>query len=227
MNDDRTISSDLAAAWEDLNKSAREPGWQLAWLDTSRGLLVVECIDKAWLTQLRLVATKMTERLNSALPEPAIKNIAGCIQEVHVLVTGSRTWDDRQAVADALLDAWHDAVQTVSPEVHFTVVHGDCPTRADAIAKQWAIDNSVFHHAVPANWSGPCTASCPDTPHRKSNRHGEYCPMAGHYRNQLMVDMGIDLVLAFHRNNSRGTADCIRRATKAGIPVRILEEQHG
>jgi hypothetical protein len=38
--------------------------------------------------------------------------------------------------------------------------------------------------------------------------------------------MGADLVLAFRRNNSRGTTDCISRAKRAGIPVRILEDHH-
>jgi hypothetical protein len=42
-----------------------------------------------------------------------------------------------------------------------------------------------------------------------------------------MVDMGADLMVAFHLNNSRGTADCISRAEQAGIPVRVLKEQHG
>ncbi|WP_218109079.1 DciA family protein [Streptomyces sp. LUP47B] len=222
------LNTELVAAWASL---LRQPhgsyGWTPAWFDETRGLLVVECINTAWLTQLRLAAPKMAEKLNTALPAPIIKKVVGCIQEVHVLVTGSRTWDDHQAVANALLDAWHDAVQTVSPEVHFTVVHGDCPSGADAIAKQWAIDNRVFHHAVPADWAGPCTPDCPPTPHRKTSRRGEYCPLAGHHRNQLMVDMGIDLVLAFRRNNSRGTTDCINRAKSAGIPVRILEDQHG
>ena len=213
----------LIAAWGSvLQQPPVTYGWTPAWFDAPRGILVVECVNQAWLTQLRLSAPKMAEQLNAALPAPIIEKVIGCIQEVHVLVTGSRTWDDRQAVADALLDAWHDAVQTVSPEVHFTVVHGDCPQGADAIAKQWAIDNHVFHHAVPADWSGPCTPSCPPTPHRRRSRHGEYCPLAGHHRNQLMVDMGIDLVLAFHRNNSRGTADCIRRAKAAGIPVHTI-----
>ncbi|GAX59001.1 hypothetical protein SO3561_10576 [Streptomyces olivochromogenes] len=224
------ISAELVAAWASV---LRQPhgsyGWTPSGFDAPRGILIVECINQAWLTQLRLVALKMAEKLNAALPEPIIKKVIGCIQEVHVLVTGSRTWADQQAVADALLDAWHDAVQTVSPEVHFTVVHGDCPTGADAIAKQWAIDNGVFHHGFPANWSGPCTPACPSTPHRKMSRHGEYCPLAGHYRNQLMVDMGVDLVLAFSRNNSRGTADCISRAKTAGIPVRVyrMEDHRG
>lgn len=222
-----TISPELAAAWNCLPLPSGGSGWEPAWFDAPRGILVVECISSASRARLRLLEAKLVARLNSALPEPSIKRVIGAMKEVQVLVTGSRAWDDQQAVADALLDAWHDAVQTVSPEVHFTVVHGDCPSGADAIAKQWAIDNGVFHHGFPADWSGPCTPACPDTPHRKTNRHGEYCPLAGHYRNQLMVDMGIDLVLAFHRNNSRGTADCIRRAKSAGIPVHVLKEQHG
>lgn len=221
-----TISRELAAAWESLFQQSSPPsGWELAWFDSTRGLLVVGCVNGAWLTQMRLVASSLAERLNSALPEPVIRRVIGAMQEVHVLVTGSRTWDDRQAVADALLDAWHDATQVISEQVQFTVVHGDCPTGADAMAKQWAIENGVFHVAVPADWAAPCDATCTPEHRKVSSRHGDYCPLAGHRRNQLMVDMGADLVLAFHRSNSRGTADCIRRAKKAGIPVRILEEQ--
>lgn len=219
-----TITPALTAAWQSVFQRSTPSGWELGLFDSTRGLLIVECISKTWLTLLRVSESSLVEKLNHELPQPIIRRIVGAMKEVHVLVTGSRTWDDQQAIADALLDTWHDAVQTVSPEVQFTVVHGDCPSGADAIAKQWAIDNGVFHHPIPANWSGPCTDACPPTPHRKTSRYGDYCPLAGHYRNQLMVDMGIDLVLAFRRNNSRGTTDCIRRAERAGIPVRILEE---
>lgn len=222
-----TISNELAAAWGAVFQQSHPSGWELAWFDSTSGLLVVSCVNRAWLTQMRLFASPLVEKLNQALPEPVIRRVVGAMQEIHVLVTGSRTWDDQQAVADALLDAWHDAVQLVSEEVQFTVVHGDCPTGADAMSKQWAIDNGVFHVAVPADWAAPCTDQCPPNPHRKtSSKHGDYCPLAGHHRNQLMVDMGADLVLAFHRNNSRGTADCIRRAKQAGIPVRVVEAQN-
>lgn len=220
-----TISNELAAAWDSVFQQKPSSGWQLAWFDSVRGLLVVGCVNQAWRTQMRLVESSLAEKLNRELPKPIIRRIIGAMQEVHVLVTGSRTWDDQQAIADALLDVWHDATQLVSEQVQFTVVHGDCPTGADAMAKQWAIDNGVFHIAVPADWAAPCTEQCPPTLHRKtSSKHGEYCPLAGHHRNQRMVDMGADLVLAFRRNNSRGTTDCIRRAERAGIPVRILED---
>jgi hypothetical protein len=46
--------------------------------------------------------------------------------------------------------------------------------------------------------------------------------MAGHRRNQHMVDLRPKLVVAAHHAGSRGTADCIRRARQASIPVLVL-----
>jgi hypothetical protein len=37
-----------------------------------------------------------------------------------------------------------------------------------------------------------------------------------------MVDAGAELVVAFQRAGSRGTADAMARATKAGLPVRHI-----
>lgn len=48
---------------------------------------------------------------------------------------------------------------------------------------------------------------------------------AGPIRNQRMLDEGKpDLVVAFHENpeNSKGTKDMIRRATRQGVPVRLI-----
>lgn len=52
-----------------------------------------------------------------------------------------------------------------------------------------------------------------------------YGRAAGPVRNQQMLDEGKpDLILAFHQDivNSKGTADMIRRANRAGVPTRIL-----
>jgi len=43
----------------------------------------------------------------------------------------------------------------------------------------------------------------------------------GHARNGVMVAHMPDLVLAFHLNNSRGTADAIRQAKAAGLTVEV------
>lgn len=49
---------------------------------------------------------------------------------------------------------------------------------------------------------------------------------AGPIRNQRMLDMGPDLVVAFHKNidQSKGTRDMVNRAKKAGVPVRVVTE---
>jgi len=50
-----------------------------------------------------------------------------------------------------------------------------------------------------------------------------YGKSAGFKRNIQMLDERPDLVIAFHRNNSRGTAHTIRNAEKMGIPVEIIK----
>lgn len=118
-----------------------------------------------------------------------------------VIVTGSRDWRDSATVFLALNDLLHEH------DDRLVLVHGACLTGADGIADWWAKDAvEKFGHDVtverhPANW----------------DRHDR---AAGPIRNQEMVDLGADVLLAFQVGNSRGTADCIRRAEKADIPVR-------
>lgn len=120
-----------------------------------------------------------------------------------VLITGSRTWLDPLPVHNALNELLreHGAV---------AVMHGACRSGPDAYAAQWVAQavrrspGNVVEIPVPADWE-------------------TYGRKAGPLRNQHMVDLGQDLVLAFHADNSRGTADCIRRAEKADIPVRRYE----
>lgn len=121
-----------------------------------------------------------------------------------ILVTGSRTWDDKDFiwnVLDVLLAELRNVV----------IVHGACPKGADAIAQGW-----VRHHLVnrgnarvraerhPADWS----------------THGR---AAGFRRNAEMVLLGADLCLAFVRDNSRGATNCADLAERAGIETRRFE----
>jgi hypothetical protein len=81
----------------------------------------------------------------------------------------------------------------------------------------WTVET---HHA---DWHGPCRDTCkPD--HRRPNKNGrgDYCPAAGDYRNQLMVDIGADECAAALKHGARnsGTRDCIQRATAAGLKPR-------
>jgi hypothetical protein len=113
-----------------------------------------------------------------------------------VLVTGSRDWDDRDAIDLALYGAY---VELGSGTV---LVSGACPTGADAIAEElWALRGlPVERH--PADWK----------------RWGK---AAGSLRNQEMVDLGADVCLAFPLPDSRGTRHCMKAAERAGIPVHV------
>lgn len=132
-------------------------------------------------------------------------------------LTGSRRWPDPQALEDALCQVWHDALAVGYTGIE--LMHG-CAEGADTIGHEWAFRTGFLIREFPADWNGPCGQGCPAGPHRRINRRGsEYCPLAGYRRNQRMVDEGPVLFVAAHHNGSTGTADCIRRAEAAGIPV--------
>jgi hypothetical protein len=112
-----------------------------------------------------------------------------------VIVTGCRSWTDREAVERAFVE--HVGSRVVA------IIHGACATGADAIADEYAemIGAEVERHR--ADW----------------NKYGK---SAGRIRNVEMSIAGADLCLAFWDGNSRDTRDMIEQATRAGIPVRII-----
>lgn len=120
-----------------------------------------------------------------------------------VLVTGSREWiwdDDLYIALNGELEQY-GAV---------TIVHGDCPTGADHLARMWAQANikagmrqgiaHVRHEAYPALWD-------------------DFDKAAGPIRNKYMVQLGADVCLAFPTPSSRGTISCMKLAQAAGIEV--------
>lgn len=133
-----------------------------------------------------------------------------------ICLTGSRSWPAPRLLEDTLLDVWHDAIQDGYDGIE--LMHG-CADGADTIGNDWAVRNGVPVRRRPADWTGPCTPQCPSGHRRRNTRGGEYCPLAGPRRNQQMVDERPLLVVVASHRNSTGTADCIRRAATAGIPV--------
>lgn len=117
------------------------------------------------------------------------------------IVTGSRDWNDLDAVWAALENRFSQVGDGL-----MYVVHGDCPRGADAMAQAW-VDHKdepdIIAVRYPAQW---------DVFKRR----------AGHVRNQLMVNGGADEVLAFIRNNSPGASGLVRMARKADIPVSLV-----
>lgn len=129
------------------------------------------------------------------------------MNELRILVTGSRDWTDVRAVESALYAALHEHM-----DQDLVVVHGGCPTGADQFAAQWARMTNVYDLRVrqevhPADWS----------------KHGR---AAGPIRNKEMVEAGADLCLAFIRNNSRGASGTVEMARQAGIPVKIWRQDY-
>lgn len=135
-----------------------------------------------------------------------------------VLVTGARNWTDYGLLSAALWDQYRFAF---SLGMRMRVIHGHHTEGADAMADRWAVEhaaNGVLVERVPADWSRECDDDCHHRP--RYRRDGtRYCPMAGHLRNQKMVDMRPDICLAFLTPEARGTRDCAKRAEKARIPV--------
>ncbi len=137
---------------------------------------------------------------------------------MRVLTSGSRTWD-RPDVIDGTLDIIA-AAATEAGEHELVLVHGACfpapvdgempLTSADWLVELWARRWQLHPLTVrveryPANW----------------RRYGRR--WAGRKRNQEMVDLGADLVLAFHRDGSSGTAHCVEAAEKAGLTTKVID----
>lgn len=114
---------------------------------------------------------------------------------MRVLICGSRDFTD-----SALMLRELSALQGVE-----VVIEGDSPG-ADSLAREAARQLGIPVLPFPADW----------------NRHGR---AAGPLRNQRMLKEGRpDQVLAFTEdlNSSRGTADMVARARRAGLPVRLI-----
>lgn len=115
---------------------------------------------------------------------------------MRILITGSRNWEDREAIRQALIKAGQAA--GVHPQA-VTVVHGGA-RGADRIAGELAREFGCSVEVHRADWE----------------RYGK---RAGFVRNAAMVNAGADVCLAFPLGESRGTRHCMREAEKAGIEI--------
>lgn len=117
-----------------------------------------------------------------------------------ILVCGSRFWKDVEIVAMIIASFPKEA----------TIIHGACKG-ADFIAGECAEQLGLKVRKYHADWK----------------RLGK---SAGPIRNQKMIskehtqDEPIDLCVAFHDEleNSAGTLDMTKRASSAGIPIRLV-----
>jgi hypothetical protein len=123
-----------------------------------------------------------------------------------VFITGSRDWRDVAAIRHCL--------DASLPEL---VVHGGCPSGADAIAHRLALGEfEVDVLVMRARW----------------RKHGKG---AGHRRNQRMADKAAELhdaghdvkCFAFPLGESRGTRNCIEHMHVCAVRVVVFGEEAG
>lgn len=108
-----------------------------------------------------------------------------------LLVCGSRNWRNEAAVVAELA--------IIEPDI---IVHGGCPTGADAMADKWAKVNGKTVERYDAEWD-------------------KYGRKAGPIRNQRMLTgSNPDMVLAFGRG--KGTDGMVALAESANVLVRRI-----
>jgi hypothetical protein len=134
---------------------------------------------------------------------------------MRIVVTGSREVTDLAAVKAALIEA------AAGPRGPHTVVHG-AARGADSLAAIAATRLGWNVEAHPADWSGPCRDECRPDCRRTRSDGSDYCSAAGRYRNQHMVDLGAQVVVAIYKRGAqnKGTADCVKRAGRAGLTIK-------
>lgn len=76
-----------------------------------RGQLYLEGDSRAWATQTQLTVPSLLGKLTEHAPWTAIIGAVVTLKPVVVLSVTSPGWNDFQAMDDAVLDTWHDAVE--------------------------------------------------------------------------------------------------------------------
>lgn len=118
---------------------------------------------------------------------------------MRVLITGSRDWDKKDTIRNALESLYWIHGKNV------VLVSGACPTGADKFAEEIAANLGWTIERHPADWAA-------------------YGKFAGPKRNQEMVNMGADVCLAFIKNGSKGATHASNRAAAADIPTWVYSE---
>lgn len=116
-----------------------------------------------------------------------------------ILVTGSRTWPSALMLGEGIRLGWR-RLGNPNPVVLVHGGAGGADTMADNVARRHPEFQVEVHMA---NWKAEPR-------------------MGGYIRNELMVNLGADLLLAFIHNASRGATHTLNLAHYAGIPVLLF-----
>jgi hypothetical protein len=112
---------------------------------------------------------------------------------MRILVCGSRHFNNYELLEEKL------------NEIEITTIIEGEAKGADRLGRRYGEERGIEVLRFPALW----------------DKHGK---AAGPIRNKQMLDEGRpELVVAFRGPNSRGTQNMINQATKAGIPVTVID----
>jgi len=114
-----------------------------------------------------------------------------------LMITGSRTWDDKEVIVHELL--------FIAKKYKNVVLVSGHAAGADRLAEEVAVGLGWVVEIHEPDWK----------------LHGN---SAGYKRNTTMLETGVQAVLAFHKDESRGTADAIKKAKERNVPTRVLIE---
>lgn len=103
----------------------------------------------------------------------------------------------------------------LNPDLHI-IAHGNAPG-LDRLAGEAAKRKGFEIREFPADWEGPCRDTCKAGHRRQRRSGGDYCPAAGVFRNQEMLDSGAQMLVSFP--GGTGTKDMRDRARLARIAV--------
>lgn len=127
---------------------------------------------------------------------------------MRVLFTGSRNWEGRIAEQRIWFILGRLEDLSVALGSQLVIVHGGCPTGADAIVDRWARRRDYEPEVYPADWA-------------------KYGKAAGPIRNEEMVNSRPDMCIGFLRSESRGTVNCLEIAVAVGIPTFMIHWEQG
>lgn len=137
----------------------------------------------------------------------------GAVKTIRVAVTGGRDHRisrlEREEFVLALSRYKREKALTHAPTI-LLIIHGDC-RGVDRQAADIATQCGHVTVPVPAPWEPLKKLLGEDDPRWKA---------AGHIRNWQLIS-GADLLIAFPGGS--GTADCVRQAEAAGVPVLRIE----
>jgi hypothetical protein len=143
------------------------------------------------------------------------------------LFCGDRDWANKVAHPDSWDQEYHLIGSVMyklfqqHPEME--IIHG-AARGADLCADEWAMYYHIPIHAFPAFWNCTIYEAWTGNECKVGGNHSvTHGKAAGPIRNQMMVDEGPDIILAFHDNISisKGTRDMVIKGEANGIETII------